>query len=419
MALSDNFLKFAETISNQPHLSAIRNGFFQMMPLILVGSFYVLLNNVIFSMPFFVDKEAVILFKTVGDAVFRGTLGVLSLIAVFLTAYHLALHYKEDGILFGIVSLGSLVAILPGLQEINGAETWGVLTFSDTSAAGLFIAMLVALLSVEILRTLLQFKPLIIVMPESVPPAITKSFNTLIPIFLTFSIFGLAALFFNIILNKPLNLIITESIQKPMVNALQNPLGILSVLTFQNFLWSLGLHGTFILGPITEPTYLAALQQNIDLIQTGAPPVNIVTKPFVDAFAFMGGGGNTLGLVIALFFFSKRPNEKAIGKIGFLPSLFNINEPLVFGLPVVLNPIYGVPLIINPTINAAIAYFATSVGLINKTIIQIPWTTPPIMSGYLATGGDWRAAILSVLLLVLSVLIYTPFVLLSNRINKD
>ncbi|MGL5721349.1 MAG: PTS sugar transporter subunit IIC [Brevinema sp.] len=417
MKLGDRLLVFSEKLSSQPHLSAIRNGFFQMMPLILAGSFFVLLNNVILNIPIFQGNAAIAEFKNVGDAVYRGTLGVLSLLASFLTAYHLAGHYKQDGLISGAVSFGCLIAILPGIQKIHDIDTWGVLTFSDTSASGLFVAMLIAILSVEVLRFLISFKPLLITMPDSVPPAIAKSFNVLIPVCLTISIFGLVGLFFKVVVGAPLNMVIAEVIQKPIVNIIQTPWGIGVVLFLQNLLWAFGLHGAFILGPITEPTYLAAIQQNIDLIQQGGEAVNIITKPFIDSFTLMGGGGNTIGLVIALFLFSKRENERIVGKIGFLPGLFNINEPLVFGLPIVLNPIYGIPLVLVPLTNAAIAYFATYIGLVNKTIVLIPWTTPPIISAYLSTGGDWRAALLAVFLVVLSVIIYTPFVLLSNKVG--
>ncbi|MGL4394828.1 MAG: PTS sugar transporter subunit IIC [Brevinema sp.] len=415
MKFGDKLLMFFNKFSQQPHLLAIRNGFFQLMPLILAGSFYVLLNNVILNMPIFEGAEWVANVKNVGDAVFRGSLGVLSLLAAFLTAYHLATHYKQDGILYGVVAFGSLIAVLPGLQEINGAMAWGALVFGDTSASGLFVAILVGLLSVEVLRFFSNFKPLIISMPDSVPPAIAKSFNALIPIFFTLSVFGAIGVFFIAVIGKPLNLFIAEAIQKPIIAVVQNPWGIGVVLFLQNLLWTFGLHGAFVLGPITEPTYMAAIQANIDLVQQGQQAVNIVTKPFLDAFAFMGGGGNTIGLVIALTLFSKREDEKTVGKLGFFPSLFNINEPLIFGLPIVLNPIYGIPFIIVPIINTAIAYFATAIGLINKTIVMIPWTTPPVLSAYLATGGDIKAAILSALLVVLSVVLYVPFVLLANR----
>ena len=147
-------------------------------------------------------------------------------------------------------------------------------------------------------------------------------------------------------------------------------------------------------------------------------PTYIVTKPFLDAFANVGGAGATFSLILALLISSKREDEKLIAKLSFTPGLFNINEPLMFGLPVVLNPVYIIPIIIAPIITTMIAYFATAMGLINKTIVLIPWTTPPVLSAYLATGNDYRAAILSVVLIAISTLIFIPFVMISNKMLK-
>ncbi|MGL4388508.1 MAG: PTS transporter subunit EIIC, partial [Brevinema sp.] len=200
MKFGDRLLEFCHKFSTQPHLLAIRNGFFQIMPLILVGSFFILLNNVVLNLPVFEGNTTITEFKNVGDAIFRGSLGILSLLSVFLTAYHLATYYKQDGLLYGTVAFGSLICVLPGIQNINGADAWGVLMFNDTSASGLFVAIIVAILAVEILKFFSNFKPLLITMPDSVPPAITKSFNVLIPTLFTFTIFGLIALFFKIVI---------------------------------------------------------------------------------------------------------------------------------------------------------------------------------------------------------------------------
>ena len=147
--------------------------------------------------------------------------------------------------------------------------------------------------------------------------------------------------------------------------------------------------------------------------------MRIVTKPFLDAFANVGGSGGTFALIIALVIASKREDERLIGKLGLTPGLFNINEPIMFGLPIVLNPVYIVPIIIVPVVTTLIAYFATAAGLISKTIVLVPWTTPPILSAYLATGNDWRAAVLSVILIAISVVIFIPFVMISNNMAKN
>lgn len=145
----------------------------------------------------------------------------------------------------------------------------------------------------------------------------------------------------------------------------------------------------------------------------------MVTQPFLDAFVYMGGGGTMICLVIALLIFSKRPDERLISKIGGVPSLFNISEPIMFGLPIVFNPMYAIPFIVTPMVSTTIAYICTSLHWINPTYIFIPWVTPPIISGYLATSGDIHASIMQAVIIVIGVLIYAPFVLASNRLQKN
>ncbi len=415
MSIEQKFLGVANAFSTQRHIVAVRNSFYKLMPLILIASFYVLINNVIFNLPFFAGNEFVGSLKDIGDRVFRGTLGIMSLLSAFMTAFYLAESYKEEGLLYGATALGCLVALIPGVQN----EMWGILTFANTSASGLFVAILVALLSTEVFRFFSQQKSLLITLPDSVPPAVAKSFSALVPILFTFTIFAVFAYILNYVWKTDLSTIIINVLQRPLVNAAQTPLGVIVILITQNILWGFGLHGAFVLGPILEPTLLVAIQENIDAIAAGLEPMRIVTKPFLDAFANVGGSGGTFALIIALVIASKREDERLIGKLGLTPGLFNINEPIMFGLPIVLNPVYIVPIIIVPVVTTLIAYFATAAGLISKTIVLVPWTTPPILSAYLATGNDWRAAVLSVILIAISVVIFIPFVMISNNMAKN
>ena len=160
---------------------------------------------------------------------------------------------------------------------------------------------------------------------------------------------------------------------------------------------------------------LTAIQQNMDALAKGVELPNIVTKPFLDSFAWMGGGGMIICLVIALFIGSKREDYRAITKVSMIPSIFNVSEPLMFGLPVVFNPILGIPLVLVPMVTTTIAFFATQLNLIAKTSVLIPWTTPPIISGFLATNGDWRASVLQIILMAVGVVIYLPFVWATNK----
>ena len=252
-------------------------------------------------------------------------------------------------------------------------------------------------------------------MPESVPPSIAKSFNVLIPAFLVTTILGLIEVLIVWVFATDIPTIIAKFFQAPLVASFQSIGGLVLYVFLSNLLWAFGLHGTFILGSIGEPIMLTAIQENMDALKNGEALPNIVTKPFLDAFGWMGGGGMIICLVIAIMIASKREDYRSITKVGIVPSLFNVSEPLMFGIPVVFNPLLGIPLIIVPIVTVTLAYYATALGLIAKTSVLIPWTTPPIISGYLATNGDWKASLLQVILIAIGVLIYIPFVKMANK----
>ena len=399
----------ANKFSSQKYLVAIRDGFITVMPLVIIASFFVLINNVILDSTNGILKSLVNLdqYKEIGVSVYNGTLGFLSIFLAFGVAYKLADHYEMDQIGTGFIGVASTVALMPALDS------------AYTSPTGLFVAILGSILSTELLRIFQKSESLKIKMPESVPPTVAKSFNLLLPATITLTIFGIVAFVIIKLTGIDIYEIITNMIQTPLKNAFQTLPGIIIVIMLQGILWSFGLHGSFVLSPITEPTLLTAIDENIKALEAHQVIPNIVTKPFLDAFVNMGGTGTTIGLVIALLIFTKKESDKAISKLAFAPSCFNINEPLMFGLPVVLNPIYTIPLVFIPVVCLVISYFATAVGLVDKTVALVPWTTPPIISGFLATGGDWRAAVLSIVLIALSVALYMPFVIAANKMKEE
>ena len=175
------------------------------------------------------------------------------------------------------------------------------------------------------------------------------------------------------------------------------------------------VHSAYIFNPILEPIYLASLALNVNAINAGEAATQIITKPFLDSVAFMGGAGNMLALVIAIFLVSKRNDYKVIGKLGLVPALFNISEPLMFGLPVVMNPILIIPMIGATLAGLGIGALATQIGIMAHTYVLIPWTTPPVISAFLATGGDIMSGVVGLVILIVSVLIYIPFVKVMNK----
>lgn len=421
-SLVDVLLPMANKFAGQRHITAIRDGFVALIPLTIVASFWVLFNNLLLNPDTGLLKSinGIGEWTAIGGQVYNATLGILAVLIAFTVGDKLAKSYGEEGLVGSIVGITSFVTLLPATvmltdTEGNVVSAGGVLTQSLTSATGMFLAIIASLLGVTLFCRLTKLKKLKINMPESVPPSIAKSFNILIPIFLVTLIFASVEFFVVWGLSTNIPDLITKFFQAPLVGSFQNIGGVLLYVFLSNLLWAFGLHGTFILGSIGEPIMLTAIQQNMDALAKGVELPNIVTKPFLDSFAWMGGGGMIICLVIALFIGSKREDYRAITKVSMIPSIFNVSEPLMFGLPVVFNPILGIPLVLVPMVTTTIAFFATQLNLIAKTSVLIPWTTPPIISGFLATNGDWRASVLQIILMAVGVVIYLPFVWATNK----
>lgn len=420
--LIDKMLLFANKFSSQRHITAIRDGFVTLIPVTIIASFWVLINNLVLSPAngLLRNIEGAAKWMDLGNQVYNSTLGILALLIAMTIGYKLAVSYGEEGLVGGVVGLISSILVLPAqttLSDIDGnsVTAGAVLTQTQTSATGMFLAIIAALFSVTLLCKFTKMEQLKIKMPESVPPSIAKSFNVLIPAFLVTLIFALIEVLVVWGAHTDLPALIAKFFQAPLVASFQSIGGLLLYVFLSNLLWAFGLHGTFILGSVGEPIMLTALQQNMDALKAGTEMPNIVTKPFLDAFGWMGGGGMLICLVIAVYIGSKREDYRSITKVGTIPSLFNVSEPMMFGIPVVFNPLLGIPLVIVPLVTTTIAYYATSLGLIAKTSVLIPWTTPPVISGYLATNGDWRASLLQVFLIALGVIIYLPFIKMTNK----
>lgn len=409
----EKFIEIGGRIGAQRHLSAVRDGFVIIMPLMILGSMATLLNN----LPIDAYQNFMELifggdtWKQFGGSVWTGTFAIVSLLIAFTISYHLARSYDKDGLSAGIVSFATLITITTPIAEGEG------LPLAWAGAQGLFIAIIVALVSTEIFTRLLGNKRLMLKMPDSVPPAVSKSFAALFPAMITISIFGLIKVF-TIIGGMPdIHQAFFDALQAP-ISKMANTLGsAVIVALIVHILWFFGLHGANIMEPLMQAVYLPAIEANAKALEAGLEIPYIVTKPFFDAFMYLGGTGATLGLIIAVFIAGRRHKHyRNVSGLGAAPGLFNINEPILFGFPMVLNPLLIIPFILTPVVLTIISYTVIAVGIVPKTIAFIPWTTPPIIGGFLATGS-WKGAVLATVNLVIAVLIYLPFVKIAERIE--
>jgi len=407
--LEVKFVPVAAKIGAQRHLVAIRDGFVALMALLIIGSMAVLINSL--PIPAYQDFMTGVFgdtWKSFGGNLWMGSFAIMSLLVVFSIANSLAKSYDSDPLAAGIVSFASLMTVTS-----FGAEA----PYQWTGALGLFVSILVALLATEIFTRLLGNDKLVFKMPEGVPPAVAKSFAALLPAIITLSIFSAFKMITVAIGIENIHAFVYNTIQAPL-STVANTLPSAIFIAFVNhLLWFFGLHGSNILEPIMQSVYLPALEANALALEAGKVLPHIVTKPFFDAFVYMGGSGTTIALIIGIFIASKRKHHRSLANMSFAPGLFNINEPMMFGFPIVLNPVLIIPFILTPVTLTIFSYLMTAAGVVPKTVALIPWTTPPIIGGWLATGGHPMGAILPIINIAIAVVMYMPFIIMLERIE--
>lgn len=415
------FVPFFSRVGSQRHLAAVRDGFVALIPLLIAGSFAVLINNFpsetyqSFMPQIFGDG-----WKGFGGNIWWGTFAVISLFLVFSISYNLAKSYDVDGLSAGLLALANYLIFIPQAASVTspGGETfdaWGNINWGFTNSMGMFVAILVAFVSTEIYVRLRKSDKLIIKMPDGVPPAVSRAFASLIPGVIVLSIFSLLMIFISLT-GSSIFAIIETWVAAPMRTVADSFGSALFIPFFTSFLWFFGLHGANIIGGIIEPILLPLIEINASLAIAGNEPVHIVTKSFLDAFVYIGGAGTTLSLILAMLILGKSKVTKQMGKLGIGPGLFNINEVMMFGLPIVLNPVMLIPFILAPMVLSGFSYIMIAIGLVPKTIAIMPWITPPIIGGFVATGS-FMGSLLQIVNIAISTMIYLPFVIISDRAN--
>lgn len=416
------FLKWIETrlmppmtkIGMQRHMVAIRNGVISTLSLILIGSFIMVFAN--FPIPAVAEWLAP---HTANLTIpFRITMGLMAIYASFAMGDSLAKSYDLDGVTGGVLSLAAFLTLTIPLnvdtvltEAGEAAIGWG-LPMQYLGGAGMFSAILTMIFAVEIYRFFIK-REITIKMPDGVPPAVGRSFGALLP-------GGFIIVFLWIIrvmLNFDINAFIM-SIFNPIADLMGNNMfGALLPMIFIHLLWAAGVHGMNIIGSIVRPMWLMMLDANMAAMADGTPLTQlpyVAPEQFYQWFVTMGGAGVTLVLVFLLFT-CRAKYLREMAKLTFVPGLFNINEPLIFGMPLMMNPVFTIPFVLNPIILTIISYSAVRLGLVNGFVANVPWTLPAPIGAYMATGNDWRAIILVLVNLIIAGLIYYPFVKMYDK----
>lgn len=393
-------------LAEQRHLLAIRDGVISSLPFIIVGSFFL-----IFAFPPLPESWAITEWAAEHAAEilipYRMTMFIMSLYVAFGIGYNLAQSYKVDPLSGGQIAVASLLlTITPSVVE----ELGFVMPMEYLGGSGLFVTIIVSILSVEIFRICKQ-KNITIKLPEQVPASVGRSFEALIPVAIVILLMSAVTVLMGVNLHA-----LVEKLAAPLVTAGDSLFGVLVPVFLITFFWSFGIHGVSVVGSVARPLWEVYLLKNSEAVADGASSLpHVAPEPLYQWFIWIGGSGATLGLVIAMLLFAKSRYMKNLSRTAVAPSIFNINEPVIFGVPIVLNPILIIPFVITPLVTATIAYVVTAIGLVTPTYVKAPWTLPAPIGAYLATGGDWRAIILVIVNVAISVLIYLPFFRIYDR----
>ncbi len=333
-------------------------------------------------------------------------------------------------------SAGNAIAIGDVLTKGGVADLSKVGTFTGfgadyLGATGLFTALIVGIVALEIYNAFRKMDSLKIKMPEQVPPGVSRAFEVLIPTFLTLVVVGLIGWLVQITSGQYVNDLIKTAIQQPLLNIIgDNIVAVMFMYVLISLFWLVGIHGNNMLSAVKEPIFRPMLYANTALFTEGktialTPEIKAhgyytMNLTMMQMFAEWGGSGVTLGLVIAIFIFSKREDNRAIATLSIVPGLFNINETVTFGIPLVLNPILGIPFILAPVVCIFVGWLLVTIHFCPYIVLEVPWTMPPILLGFLATGGSIMGAISQIIVIVVATLIYIPFLLVyENYQNKQ
>ena len=384
----------AEMLERQRHLQAVKDGIVGIVPVIIIGSFCLVptgIGNMLGGgvLQWVNAHNSVITLPT------YFTTNIMSLYAALFIANSLAKSYDIKNVLVGPSAILAHLILSVTISEEGG---WVV---SYLGAEGLFVAIISGLLVVEVMRLCTKYH-LTIKMPESVPPMVADSFSALVPLVIDVAA-AVAVASICMAAGSTVFPQVIMNILAPAITSMDSLPAVMLIIFITQLLWVFGLHGAAITSSVWAPFAIANASANAAAVA----PAHVFTFGFYYGFLQVSGSGMTLGLVI-LMMLSKAKSLRAIGRIGVIPSLFGVNEPIIFGVPLIMNPFLMVPFVFGPVIVAGLNYLAMSTGLVGLPLWESPGFLPPGFQAFLLTL-DWKAAVMAVLNVVIMTLFYFPF----------
>ena len=412
--LESVLMPLAEKIGKNKYLIAVRDGFLLSMPLLIVGSFFLLIAN--FPIPGWSDfwarffgEDWVSYFAKPTDATFS----IMAILAVVGIGYSFAEQMNVDKLFGAASAMVSWFLIMPYEVLLEGGGSVKGIPLDWVGSKGIFVGIICAFLSIHIYAWVNK-KGWVIKMPEGVPPTVVKSFAALIPAGVSMLVFFVINIIFAMTpFHSAFDFMFTI-LQVPLLKLGNTLPAMVIAYIFLHLFWFFGVNGGSVVAAVFNPILQTLSAENLAAYQAGAPIPNIICQQFQDLFATFGGCGSALSLMIAMLLFCRSKRIRELGKLSLVPGLFGINEPIVFGLPIVLNPMILIPFMLVPTINIVISYICMSIGLVPLCSgVAIPWTMPVVLSGFLSTG--WQGAVLQLVLLVLGIFVYMPFIKMMDK----
>lgn len=438
--LGDKLYPLAEKIGKNKYLTAMKDGFINIMPLLIIGSMVVVLNNVLLDWgenslwyglgiqinPAVANQLAE--FKIFGNFIWQGTLAIIAVLVSFTIAYSLAKQNNDDAISVATLSVAAFFAIQIWNVDVSyndAGDTVAAFAVNTSNIGGTnIITALIVSLSTGKLYNWFSSRNLMITMPDGVPPNVGRAFAALIPGTAILGITALIATILQMNFNLEFSNIITMVISEPLKRiGAEGPIVAYIYVTLANLLYFFGIHGPNVLSFIDMTVLTPNAIANADAIAQGLEPTIIFSKGMLDSFVFLGGGGATLGLIIALFVASRHESDRAMAKFALAPGIFNINEPLVFGLPIVMNPILFIPFVILPPILLTTAWIQItlfhSLGLLQHVGgVLIPWVAPVGIGAFLSYQS-FSAILIAIIQLLIATMVYLPFVFAMNKVKDN
>jgi len=422
MLFMEKFQEIGAKIAAQRHMSAIRDGVLSSLPATLAGSLFLLIRFLpIPGWSGFLESILGPNYQIILSYPIAATYDIIGIIVLLGISYRLSLSYKVDPFAGSIIALCGYFTLTPSftmlnIEELNKSlEISGVWSLQYTGSQSLFVVIICAIITTEIYRKVVQ-KNLIIKLPNMVPPAVSNNFMAIVPTFLVLLVMFITRIIISFTPFETIHNLVNITIQTPLTKIGGSFFGYATLIFFKDLLWTIGIHGPTAIGPILEPIEYIFRDANRAAAEGGYSLPHIFTYSFRMLFTQIGGSGNTFMLTIMCAFLAKSEKLRSIGKLSLGPSFFQINEPIIFGIPIVLNPIMIIPFILSSFTGVLVGYLGMVSGLVAKLPgINIPWTTPTLFNAYIASAGKISVVMTQIIIIILTVLIYYPFFMIVDK----